>query len=125
MEKGLVSIITPVYNGEKFVAETIESVLKQTYPNWEMIVVDDGSKDSSAAIIRQFAERDCRITSVQQPNGGSASARNNGIRRARGQFIALLDADDLWEPNFLESQLALMKEKNALLVHASYILVVR
>lgn len=120
MEKGLVSIITPVYNGEKFVAETIESVLKQTYPNWEMIVVDDGSKDSSAAIIRQFAERDCRITSVQQPNGGSASARNNGIRRARGQFIALLDADDLWEPNFLESQLALMKEKNALLVHASY-----
>ena len=120
MEKGLVSIITPVYNGEKYVKETIVSVLKQTYPNWEMIIVDDGSKDSSAEIVRKYTEKDKRITLVQQSNGGSASARNNGIRRANGQFIALLDADDLWEPMFLESQLALMKEKNALVVHASY-----
>lgn len=120
MEKGLVSIITPIFNGEKYVGETIESVLKQTYPHWEMIVVDDGSKDSSAEIVRKYTEKDKRITLVQQSNAGSASARNNGIRRANGQFIALLDADDLWEPMFLESQLALMKEKNALVVHASY-----
>ena len=120
MEKGLVSIITPVYNGEKYVGETIRSVLNQTYRNWEMIVVDDGSKDHSASIVREFAGQDNRIQLVQQPNGGSASARNNGIRRANGQYIALLDADDLWEPNFLESQLALMKEKGAVVVHASY-----
>lgn len=120
MEKGLVSIITPIYNGEKYVRETIASVLRQTYPKWEMIVVDDGSKDNSAAVVREYAEKDARISLVQQPNGGSASARNNGIRRANGQYIALLDADDLWEPEFLESQLSLMKEKGALVVHASY-----
>ena len=88
MEKGLVSIITPVYNGEKYVGETIRSVLNQTYRNWEMIVVDDGSKDHSASIVREFAGQDNRIQLVQQPNGGSASARNNGIRRANGQYIA-------------------------------------
>ena len=120
MEKGLVSIITPIYNGERYVSETINSVLNQTYSKWEMIVVDDGSKDNSAAIVRQFADKDNRIQLLQQPNGGSASARNNGIKHANGQYIALLDADDLWEPNFLESQLALMKEKGAVVVHASY-----
>lgn len=120
MEKGLVSIITPVYNGARFVSETIESVLAQTYPQWEMIVVDDGSKDESAEIVRRYAERDHRITLLQQPNGGSASARNNGIRHAHGQYIALLDADDLWEPQFLTSQLALMREKDAVLVYASH-----
>lgn len=120
MEKGLVSIITPVYNGARFVSETIESVLAQTYPQWEMIVVDDGSKDDSAEIVRRYAEEDARITLLQQPNGGSASARNNGIRHAHGQYIALLDADDLWEPQFLTSQLALMREKDAVLVYASY-----
>lgn len=120
MEKGLVSIITPIYNGEKYVAETIESVLKQTYPHWEMIIVDDGSKDNSAQIVRKFSDRDRRIVLIQQSNGGAAAARNNGIRCAKGQYIALLDADDLWEPDFIESQLALMKEKKALLVHASY-----
>lgn len=82
MKKGLVSIITPVYNGEKYISETIESVIKQSYPDWEMIVVDDGSKDSSAAIVQRYAEKESRITLLQQPNGGSASARNNGIRHA-------------------------------------------
>lgn len=120
MENKLVSIITPIYNGAKYVSETIESVLEQTYPDWEMIIVDDGSKDNSAEIIREYVGKDNRIQLVQQPNGGSASARNNGIRRANGRYIALLDADDLWEPTFLESQLALMNEKNAIVVHASY-----
>lgn len=120
MENKLVSIITPIYNGAKYVSETIESVLKQTYPHWEMIIVDDGSKDNSAEIIREYVTKDDRIQLIQQPNGGSASARNNGIRRANGRYIALLDADDLWEPTFLESQLALMKEKDAIVVHASY-----
>ena len=120
MKEGLVSIITPVYNGEKYISETIESVIKQTYLDWEMIVVDDGSKDGSAAIIRRYAEKESRITLLQQPNGGSASARNNGIRYANGQYIALLDSDDLWDPDFLKSQLVLMKEKNTICVHGSY-----
>ena len=120
MELGLVSIITPCYNGEKYVAQTIESVLAQTYGSWEMIVIDDGSKDSSAEIVRSYAEKDARITLLQQENAGSAAARNNGIRHAKGQYIALLDSDDLWEPEFLEEQVAFMKEKNAVCVHCSY-----
>lgn len=82
MKKGLVSIITPVYNGAKYVSETIESVLRQTYTDWEMIVVDDGSKDDSARIVSEYVERDKRIILLRQVNGGSASARNNGIRNA-------------------------------------------
>ncbi|WP_018667790.1 glycosyltransferase family 2 protein [Bacteroides gallinarum] len=120
MEKGLVSIITPVYNGAKYVRATIESVLRQTYTDWEMIIVDDGSKDDSVHIVSEYVKRDKRIILLRQANGGSASARNNGIRNARGQYIALLDADDLWEPSFLESQLALMKKENAIVVHSSY-----
>ena len=85
MKAGLVSIITPCYNGEKYIRETIDSVLAQTYPDWEMIIVDDGSKDSSAAIVSEYAEKDPRIKLIQQANAGSAAARNNGIRRAEGQ----------------------------------------
>jgi glycosyltransferase involved in cell wall biosynthesis len=120
MQKGLVSIITPVYNAERFVPETIASVLAQTYTDWEMLLVNDGSKDNSAAVIETFVKKDSRIKLFSQENGGSAAARNNGIRRANGQYIALLDADDLWDTNFLESQLALMKEKQTCLVYASH-----
>lgn len=117
---GLVSIITPCYNGERFIAETIESVLRQTYTDWEMIVVDDGSGDGTARIAADYAARDGRIQLVRQPNGGTASARNNAMRRARGQYIALLDADDVWDANFLERQLAFMKQKNAACVCCAY-----
>ena len=120
MKPGLVSIITPCYNGAKYIGETIDSVISQTYPDWEMIIVDDGSKDNSAQIVREYAEKDSRITLVQQENAGSAAARNNGIRRAEGQYIALLDADDLWHPDFLEKQIAFMKEKDAVCVFCSY-----
>ena len=120
MEKELVSIITPMYNSGNYIKETIESVLSQTYQNWEMIVIDDGSKDNGPDIVRSYVLNDSRISLFSQANAGSAVARNNGIRRARGQYIALLDADDLWSPNFLESQIALMNEKQALVVHSSY-----
>jgi teichuronic acid biosynthesis glycosyltransferase TuaG len=120
MENGLVSIITPMYNGAKFVSETIKSVLKQTYGNWEMFVIDDGSIDAGPDIVRQFAAKDRRITLLKQKNAGSAAARNNGIRHAKGQYIALLDSDDTWNEDFLEKQLKLMKEKNALLVYSSH-----
>ncbi len=120
METGLVSIITPVYNGARFVRQTIESVIKQTYPLWEMIIINDGSTDDSKLIVESYQQADSRIQLAHQVNGGSAVARNNGIRRANGQYICLLDADDTWEPDFLESQLEFMKEKNASLVYSSH-----
>ena len=120
MQDGLVSIITPLYNAERFVSQTIESVLAQTYTHWEMIVINDGSKDNSEAVVKAYVEKDSRIKLFSQPNAGSAAARNNGIRRAEGRYIALLDADDLWNPVFLESQLALMQKTGALLVYASH-----
>ena len=120
MNNKLVSIITPCYNGGRFIAETINSVLAQTYKEWEMIIVDDGSSDDSAKIVKSFADKDERISLVSQENAGSAAARNNGIRRAKGRFIALLDADDLWDPDFLRQQLRFMKRKNTICVFSSY-----
>jgi glycosyltransferase involved in cell wall biosynthesis len=119
MTNELVSIITPMYNAARFVGQTIESVLAQTYPRWEMLIVDDGSRDSSYDIAVAYAKKDPRIKVFRQENAGSAAARNNGIRNANGRYIALLDADDLWEPVFLESQLKLMNEKNAVVVCAA------
>ena len=95
MKQGLVSIITPCYNGSKYIRETIESVLAQTYPDWEIYIIDDGSKDNSAEIAEEYEKKDGRIHLIRQENAGSAAARNNGIRQAEGQYIALLDADDL------------------------------
>ncbi len=120
MQTDLVSIITPLYNGEKYIAHTIDSVLAQTYVNWEMLIINDGSKDGSEAIVKAYADRDPRIKLYSQPNGGSASARNNGVRRAKGQYFAFLDADDLWEPFFLEAQLEFMRQKGATLVYGSH-----
>ncbi len=120
MTENLVSIITPCYNGSKYIGETIDSVLAQTYSEWEMIIVDDGSKDNSAEIVQGYIEKDSRIKLIQQANAGSAAARNNGIRQANGQYIALLDADDLWDANFLEEQIRFMKEKDTVCVYCSY-----
>lgn len=120
MKAGLVSIITPCYNGEKYISETIESVIAQTYLNWEMIIVDDGSVDNSAEVVNRYISKDPRIKLIQQANAGSAAARNNGIRRAEGQYIALLDADDLWHSDFLKKQIAFMKNKDAICVCCSY-----
>lgn len=120
MEEQLVSIVTPMYNGAKYVALTIESVLAQTYPHWEMLIVNDGSKDNGPEIVQEYVAKDSRIRLIHQPNGGSASARNNGIRQAQGRYLCLLDSDDVWEPYFLESQLALLKQKQCLLVYGSH-----
>ena len=120
MRKGMVSVIMPCYNSEKYIRESIESVQRQTYKNWELIVIDDGSKDSSATIVRAFVEKDSRIKLLKQKNAGSASARNNGIREAEGQYIALLDSDDIWFEDFLKEQIEFMNEKGALCVSCSY-----
>lgn len=120
MEKGLVSIITPCYNGVKYIGETIESVMNQTYPKWEMIIIDDGSSDNSVSVVQKYMEKESRIRLLQQANAGSAAARNHGIREAQGQYIALLDADDIWLPDFLRKQIHFMKKRNAVCVACAY-----
>ncbi len=115
-----VSIITPCYNASKYISQTIESVLAQSYSDWELIIIDDGSKDDSVTVVNKYVEKDCRIRLFQQLNGGSANARNHGIREASGRYIALLDADDIWLPQFLEKQIEFMKQKNAICVYSSY-----
>ena len=115
----LVSIITPLYNSERFVGKTIESVLAQTYPHWEMIIVNDGSKDKGPDIVRQYASKDPRIHLLEQPNGGCAAARNHGLREAKGRYYCFLDSDDYWDSTFLEEQLAFMAEKKAAIVTCS------
>jgi glycosyltransferase involved in cell wall biosynthesis len=101
--QSMVSCVIPVFNGENFLAEAIESVLAQTHSSLEVIVVDDGSTDGSADVARDFADRGVRLLS--QNNAGCASARNLGIAAASGDYVALLDADDLWLPDKLERQL--------------------
>lgn len=103
MTNPLVSCIIPVFNGERFLAEAIESILGQTYENLEVIVVDDGSTDSTADVVAGFGDA---VTYVRQENAGPSSARNRGIQEAHGEFIAFLDADDVWHEEKLEKQLA-------------------
>ena len=120
MIEGLVSIITPCYNGARFLADTIESVLGQTYAHWEMIIVDDGSTDETPAIAEGYANRDGRVRLIRQRNAGTAHARNTAMKQAQGRYIALLDADDLWEPDFLEKQLAFMNQTGVICVCSAY-----
>lgn len=109
--KEKISIVVPVYNAEKFLKETIECVLNQTYPNFELILVDDCSKDNSAEIIKN--EKDKRVIYLKnEKNSGAAISRNNGIKYATGDYICFIDADDLWEKEKLEKQIKFMKEKN-------------
>jgi len=101
----LVSIVTPVYNCVAYLRETVKSVQEQSYSNWEMLLVDDGSTDGSAELVDQLAREDSRIKAIHQPNAKQGKARNNGISQATGNWIAFLDADDLWPANKLEFQL--------------------
>lgn len=113
MLDSLVSIIMPAYNAEKYIGDSIKSVLAQTYSNWELIVVDDGSTDGTAAVVREFVDRDNRIKYFYQENGRLGKARNTGIGHAAGPLIAFLDSDDLWVETKLEAQTRAMTEKNA------------
>lgn len=106
METPLVSIITPCFNSEKFIAEAIRSVQNQSYQNWEMIIVDDCSSDKTASIIAEFVEQDRRIHFLQlEKNSGTGIARNKALTKSEGDYIAFLDADDLWKPTKLEKQI--------------------
>ncbi len=101
MENPLVSIIVPVYNSAKYLERALNSALNQTYKKLEIIVVDDGSTDSSAKIIADFQKKDSRIISIRQNNSGQSAARNAGIRLSTGEFLAFLDADDEFDKNFI------------------------
>ena len=108
--KELVSIITPCYNSEKFIDETIHSVLQQTFENWEMLIVDDASTDSSVQHIEEHLKKDSRIQCIQlSQNSGAAVCRNTAIQHAKGRYLAFLDSDDLWKPHKLEKQIDFMK----------------
>nr|WP_244960354.1 glycosyltransferase family 2 protein [Eoetvoesiella caeni] len=108
----MVSVIIPSYNAERLISETLESVLKQSYKNWEAIVIDDCSRDATQQVVKTYAEKDARIRliALDKNNGAPAAPRNIGVREARGQWIALLDADDIWHPRKLELQLKAMAE---------------
>lgn len=117
----LISIVVPVYQVEAFITQTIEAVQKQSYQNWELILVDDCSKDGSCAIIERMATEDSRICLIRQErNQGAAAARNCGVCHAKGRYLCFLDSDDLWEPDKLSEELLFMQEKQAGFVFTGY-----
>lgn len=109
MKENLVSIIVPVYNAENFLEDTINSVLNQTYSNWELILVNDASKDNSKKIIEKYLNDKIKLIDMKQ-NGGVSKARNKGVDSAKGDYIAFLDADDLWEKEKLEKQIEIIEK---------------
>jgi hypothetical protein len=120
----MVSIITPFYNAEKYLAESIESVLIQTHTLWELLLIDDCSTDKSAAIALKFTKADSRIKLFTLgKNSGAGIARNKGIEQAKGNKIAFLDADDRWKPHKLSTQLQFMEKSQVRICYSSYTLV--
>jgi len=117
----LVSIITPCYNSDRFINECICSVLEQTYTNWELLIVDDASEDSSKHLINGFTEKDSRIRPFfLDKNVGAAEARNVAISEAKGRYIAFLDIDDVWKKEKLTKQIAFMKHHDIAFSFSSY-----
>ena len=115
----LVSVIMPSYNTGEYIAASIESVLAQTYPNWELLIVDDCSTDSTIEVIRRY--QDPRIILLKnKTNSGAALSRNYGLREAKGRWIAFLDSDDTWEPEKLEKQLRFMQENGYAFTFTDY-----
>jgi glycosyltransferase involved in cell wall biosynthesis len=107
----VVSIVTPAYNSAAFIGETVESVLRQTWPAFELLIVDDGSTDHTLDVVRAAAGGDARVRSFNSPHAGPAVARNVGLQHANGEFFALLDSDDVWDPRYLSEQLALLRRQ--------------
>lgn len=125
-ERPAVSIVTPVYNAENYIAQTVGMVAEQTFPDWEMILINDGSRDASERALREaiaaFPEKTAQkfhIYSLEQ-NGGAANARNFGVRHARGRYLAFLDADDIWLPEKLEKELEFIRQTKAAFAYHSY-----
>ncbi|HJA92887.1 MAG TPA: glycosyltransferase [Candidatus Eisenbergiella merdipullorum] len=117
---GLISVIVPVYNGEKYLSDCLESLLGQTHEELEILVIDDGSADGSAALCESFARKDGRIRLIRQPNGGVSSARNRGLEEAKGDFVAFVDADDWLLPQMLEDQLEMLTREKGDMILGGY-----
>lgn len=115
----LVSIVMPAYNSEQYIQESIESVLRQTYTNWELLIVDDCSSDSTADIVRTFQDERIRYIKNEQ-NGGAAVCRNRALREAKGKWIAFLDSDDRWFPEKLEKQIHFMEANGYKFTYTDY-----
>ena len=122
LDNELVSIITPVFNADRFIEETIRCAQAQTYKRWEMLVlIDKGTTDRTAEIVLKIASEDERVKLVDVPGGRSVQqARNHGFKVARGRYVAFLDADDIWLPTKLEKQLKLMRETGAVLSYTYF-----
>lgn len=123
MEQDLISIVIPVYRAEQYIEETMDCVRAQTYPHWELLLVEDCGPDRSREVIEEYIKRtgDDRIRLLTHPtNLGAARARNLGVNEAKGRYLAYLDADDLWTPDKLEKELAFLKEKQAAFVFTGY-----
>ena len=121
MNDALVSIITPSYNSAKFIAETIQSVQNQTYQNWEMIIVDDGSSDETESVVLSIIQKDNHIQFHKlSQNSGPAVARNTGIEKASGDYMTFIDADDIWFPTFIENNIKTIQETGIPFVFSSY-----
>ena len=115
----LISVITPAYNAAKYIARSIESVIHQSFTDWELIIVDDGSTDNTKSIAQSYCELDSRIKYVFQENGKQGKARNTGLALARGTFLAFLDADDVWLPEKLSVQTRQMQSSKADLIFSN------
>lgn len=122
--KPLVSVVMPAYNAEKYIEAAIRSVQVQTMPDWELIVIDDGSTDATCEIVARLAAEDARIYFLKNSeNMGTARTRNRGLDLSRGKYVALLDSDDVWYPEKLERQKNLLEEEHADLVYCSYAII--
>ena len=114
----------PAYNSEKYIAEAIESVIKQIYENWELIIVDDCSTDNTKAIIQRYAQKDKRIKLISlAKNKGVADARNIAIQKANGDYIAFLDSDDIWKTEKTEKQIQILNNSNADITYTAYFMI--
>ena len=120
--KKMISIIIPVYNAKDYILETIASVLAQSYSDWELLLVEDGSTDGTKELLSHHLKQlqDSRIRLLPKENGGAAKARNYGLKQAGGRYIAFLDADDLWAADKLEKQLAFVEKKKAAFCFTGY-----
>lgn len=122
IEKNLISIIMPTYKCGSFIGKSIESVLAQTYQNWELIIVDDCSNDETVRIVLDLIKNDNRISIYQNnSNSGAAVSRNTALRHAKGRWIAFLDSDDLWAPDKLEKQIRFMEENGYAFSYHEYV----
>ena len=122
--ESLISVIVPVYNVENYLDKCIESIVNQTYKNLEIILVDDGSLDSSSKICDEWAVKDNRIKVIHKTNGGVSSARNEGLKNANGDFIAFVDSDDWLELNMYEKLISKQKETNTDIVFSGYNMII-